>query len=76
MGQTKEAPMTAPAEPRLRDKELPLREDIRLLGRLLGDTIRAQEGDEFFATIESLRQASIRFHRAEDSSARSVLTRP
>jgi hypothetical protein len=24
------------------DKDLPLREDIRLLGRILGDTVRAQ----------------------------------
>src|SRR4030095_15900960 len=28
------------------DKDLPLKEDIRLLGRLLGDTLREQEGDE------------------------------
>jgi phosphoenolpyruvate carboxylase len=28
------------------DKDLPLREDIRLLGRILGDTVREQEGTE------------------------------
>jgi phosphoenolpyruvate carboxylase len=26
------------------EKDLPLREDIRLLGRLLGDTLQEQEG--------------------------------
>ena len=26
------------------EKDLPLREDIRLLGRILGDTVREQEG--------------------------------
>ena len=30
------------------DKDLPLRYDIRLLGRILGDTVRAQEGDAVF----------------------------
>ena len=34
------------------DKDLPLKEDIRLLGRLLGDTLREQEGDETFDLIE------------------------
>ena len=28
------------------DKDLPLREDTRLLGRLLGDVLRAQTGDD------------------------------
>jgi hypothetical protein len=27
------------------DKDLPLRDDIRLLGRILGDTVRSQEGE-------------------------------
>ena len=27
------------------DKDAPLRYDIRLLGRILGETVRAQEGD-------------------------------
>lgn len=28
----------------IEDKDLPLRENIRLLGRMLGDTLREQEG--------------------------------
>ena len=30
------------------DKDAPLREDIRLLGRLLGDTVRDQQGAAAF----------------------------
>ena len=31
------------------DKDTPLRDDIRLLGRILGDTVRNQEGEAVFA---------------------------
>ncbi|GLH74675.1 phosphoenolpyruvate carboxylase [Geothrix limicola] len=53
----------------LADKDLPLREDIRLLGRVLGDTVREQEGEETFQLIERIRQSGVRFHRAMDSGA-------
>ncbi len=55
------------------DKDRPLREDIRLLGRILGDTVREQEGEETFALVEQIRQASIRFHRNNEPSARREL---
>ena len=55
------------------DKNRPLREDIRLLGRILGDTVREQEGEETFALVEQIRQASIRFHRHNEPSARREL---
>ena len=42
------------------DKDLPLREDTRLLGRLLGDTVREQEGEDIFAIVERIRQTSVR----------------
>ncbi|MRR49879.1 MAG: phosphoenolpyruvate carboxylase [Rhodocyclaceae bacterium] len=61
--------MTPPAQ----DKDEPLREDIRLLGRLLGDTVRHQEGDEAFAVVERIRGLSIRFHRDADHAARQEL---
>ena len=35
--------------------------DIRLLGRLLGDTVREQEGDAVFALVERVRQTAVRF---------------
>src|SRR3954452_22751903 len=72
-----------PSEPELRAaraEEIPaleadarLREDIRLLGRILGDTVRDQEGAEVFDTVERIRQTSIRFHRDEDREARREL---
>ncbi|HWB52400.1 MAG TPA: phosphoenolpyruvate carboxylase [Stellaceae bacterium] len=65
-----------PAEaPERDDKDLPLREDIRLLGRLLGDTVREQRGAAAFDTVERIRQSSIRFRRDEDGAARDELER-
>jgi phosphoenolpyruvate carboxylase len=55
------------------DKNLPLREDIRLLGAILGDTVRAQEGETVFALVEGIRQTSVRFHHDEDQAARGEL---
>jgi phosphoenolpyruvate carboxylase len=50
-----------------------LREEIRLLGRILGDTVRDQEGVDVFDLVERIRQTSIRFHRDEDRAARREL---
>src|SRR5882724_2509329 len=55
------------------DKDLPLRDDIRLLGRILGDTVRSQEGEPVFAIVEHIRRTSIRFHREDDEAARHEL---
>ncbi|SFP63239.1 Phosphoenolpyruvate carboxylase, type 1 [Nitrosomonas cryotolerans] len=55
------------------DKDLPLREDIRLLGRMLGDTLREQEGEPTFDLVENIRQTAIRFHREQDPKARHEL---
>ncbi|HEY5930372.1 MAG TPA: phosphoenolpyruvate carboxylase [Burkholderiales bacterium] len=66
--------MNAPAQnPAAPDKELPLREDIRLLGRILGDTLREQEGDGVFDLIERTRQNAIRFRRDRDPEAKREL---
>ncbi|MDD5295732.1 MAG: phosphoenolpyruvate carboxylase [Rhodocyclaceae bacterium] len=54
-------------------KESPLSEDIRLLGRLLGDAVREREGDEVFGIVERIRQISVRFARDKDASAQSEL---
>ena len=54
------------------DKDLPLREDTRLLGRLLGDVLRVQTGDEGFTRIEAIRQTAIRFRRASGDAAPAV----
>ncbi len=55
------------------EKDLPLLDDIRLLGRLLGDVIHDQEGEAVFAVVERIRLLSIRFHRDDDMAARDEL---
>ncbi len=40
-------------------KDAALSEDIRLLGRLLGDVVRGQAGDEVFALVEGVRQRAV-----------------
>ncbi|MBV8534088.1 MAG: phosphoenolpyruvate carboxylase [Alphaproteobacteria bacterium] len=55
------------------DKDLPLRYDTRLLGRILGETVRAQEGQTMFDLVERVRQTAVRFHREADDSARGEL---
>ena len=38
--------------------------DVRFLGKLLGDVIRAQGGDRLFEATEAIRSASVERHRA------------
>jgi len=73
MPQTQEAGRLAMPAASDRDKERPLREDTRLLGRILGDTVREQQGKRVFDIIERIRQTSIRFRRDEDEAARREL---
>ncbi len=56
----------APAD--ISSKDLPFREDVRLLGRILGDTLREQEGEETFLLIENVRRAAVRFRKTQDDS--------
>jgi phosphoenolpyruvate carboxylase len=55
------------------DKDAPLRNDIRLLGRLLGNTVREQNGEATFQIVEMIRQTSVRFHRDNDEPAKQEL---
>jgi phosphoenolpyruvate carboxylase len=48
-----------------REATEPMREDIRLLGAILGDTVREQNGDEVFDLVERARIASFRVRRSE-----------
>lgn len=56
------------------NKDAALADDIRLLGRLLGDVIRAHEGEEAFALIESIRQLSVASRKLDDEAAHRQLT--
>src|SRR6201985_3315571 len=77
------SPQTMPSDAELRpnraddvqalEEDARLRNDIRLLGRILGDTVRDQEGADAFDLVERIRQTSIRFHRDEDRAARKEL---
>src|SRR5208283_440062 len=46
-----------------------LHEDMRLLGRLLGQTVRQHEGQEAFERIESIRRLSISASRNDREAA-------
>jgi phosphoenolpyruvate carboxylase len=56
--------IAAPAN--ISSKDLPLRDDVRLLGRILGDTLREQEGEAAFQLVENVRRAAITFHKSQD----------
>jgi len=48
-----------------REATEPMREDIRLLGAILGDTVREQNGDAVFGLVERARVESFRVRRSE-----------
>jgi phosphoenolpyruvate carboxylase len=50
------------------EKESLLREDRRLLGRLLGEVIRSQAGEAALERIERIRQTAVRFRRDNNGS--------
>jgi phosphoenolpyruvate carboxylase len=55
------------------EKDIPLRYDIRLLGRILGDVVRAQEGGPMFELVERIRRTGVQFHRHADETAQREL---
>ncbi len=55
------------------DKDQPLIEDIRLLGRILGDVIREQEGVAAYELVEQVRKLSVAFRRDADQEADRAL---
>jgi phosphoenolpyruvate carboxylase len=71
MKTTAESP--ARAKRQSRDNEKPLLDDIRLLGRILGDVIRAQEGRDAYELVEQIRKLSVAFRRHADHEADKAL---
>ena len=49
-----------------KDNERPLVEDIRLLGIVLGDVIREQDGVAAYELVEQVRKLSVAFRRDAD----------
>ena len=66
-------PSEQPPVRRAKENERPLLEDIRLLGRNLGDVIREQEGVETFELVERIRKLSVAFRRDADHEADKAL---
>jgi phosphoenolpyruvate carboxylase len=69
MASSKKSSARAPKASAASAKDAPLKEDIRLLGRLLGDVIRQQEGQAVFDIVETIRQTAVRFRRESDPQA-------
>jgi phosphoenolpyruvate carboxylase len=78
MARTQRAPRGAAGDRSADDaavKNRPLVDDIRLLGRILGDVIREQEGAEAYELIERVRKLSVAYRLKKDASAGRVLDR-
>ena len=58
-----------------KNTELPLIEDIHMLGKILGDVVREQEGELVYGLVEKIRKLSVAFHRDTNQSAHLQLTR-
>lgn len=57
------------------EENRPLVDDIRLLGRILGDVIREQEGEAAYELVERVRQLSVAFRLKSDAQAGRALDR-
>src|SRR5690625_3198474 len=61
---TTPTPPSEPADP-LEDAVRPLRDDVRFLGALLGDTVREQAGQRIFDLVETARRTAFAVRRSE-----------
>ena len=50
------------------DPHLPLRDDVRLLGELLGRALREHEGEPLFQSVERVRETAKRARRSDDDA--------
>ena len=67
--------MASPSLPASDRRDAALREDIRLLGRILGDTIRQHEGREAYELVERVRRLAVAFRHKRDETAGRTLDR-
>ncbi len=61
------------APPDVAAKDRPLIEDIRFLGRLLGEVIQEQDGAPAYEVVERIRQLAVAFRRRDDADAGRAL---
>ena len=73
MGNSTHLPSNNMPNKAARDNERPLVEDIRLLGKILGDVIREQEGVAAYELIEQVRKLSVAFRRDANIEADKAL---
>ncbi|MBV8500555.1 MAG: phosphoenolpyruvate carboxylase [Paucibacter sp.] len=66
---SKAQPARKSSKPVGSDKNQPLMEDIRLLGRILGEVIREQEGREAYELVERIRKLAVAFRLKRDAQA-------
>ena len=59
----------------MKKTDLPLSDDIRLLGKVLGDIVREQEGEAVYALVEQIRTLSVSFHRDANQADDKKLTK-
>jgi phosphoenolpyruvate carboxylase len=59
----------------LKNTEIPLIDDIRLLGKILGDIVREQEGESVYGLVEQVRKLSVTFHRDSNQKANRELSK-
>ena len=55
------------------ERSKPLRDDVRLLGNMLGDTIIRFDGEEVFACVERFRALFKRIHETDELTAKQEL---
>src|SRR5215468_2379211 len=53
-------------------KEAPLRRDVRSLGRLLGEVLKEQAGDQLFSAVEELRLLLIEHRELHAQSGHDI----
>ena len=66
-------PAAKPPLSKVPSREQPLLDDIRFLGRVLGEVIREQEGPEAFDVVETVRKLSIAARRDGDRQSSAAL---
>ncbi|OYY17604.1 MULTISPECIES: phosphoenolpyruvate carboxylase [unclassified Polynucleobacter] len=59
----------------MKNTEIPLIDDIRLLGKILGDIVREQEGESVYGLVEQVRKLSVTFHRDSNQKANRELSK-
>lgn len=57
------------------DQHVPLRDDVRMLGNLLGQTIKQQAGEEIFATVEEIRQLAKAIKNGDENASDRLITK-